>query len=200
MRVPNEFEIQNLMKHAYDPVKAREYYLRTRKLKGRKKAAAKPQTNMILKSRQPIRSNSGPKKPSGATKTAQRKALKAQIQNMERKLKKLEDLIRDREREEASEDRKSKAKKERAAKEADKPKTAAEKAEVARENKKYREKNEQKLKTDAKRRDSKESGGSGGSSSDSKSEGEKASVSDLKAVATKVRGQLAVAKRKLAAL
>lgn len=37
----NEF-VDNFLAHEYDPVKAREYYLRTRQLKGRKKASAKP--------------------------------------------------------------------------------------------------------------------------------------------------------------
>ena len=33
-----------ILSHAYDPVKAREYYLRTRKLKGRTKGSVKPAT------------------------------------------------------------------------------------------------------------------------------------------------------------
>ena len=38
MQTPTEFELEQLMHRvAYDPVAAREYYLRTRKLKGRKK-------------------------------------------------------------------------------------------------------------------------------------------------------------------
>ena len=42
MRLPDGTILMHDAVHAYDPVKAREYYLRTRKLKGRKKAAAKP--------------------------------------------------------------------------------------------------------------------------------------------------------------
>lgn len=259
MRTPTEFEIQRLLAHAYDPVKAHEYYLRTRKLKGRNKgldktaksklvkksayvqeggnpkvaaqvvkwaqgksdAEVKKKINevkkkygnkdatmaitlgQVLKNRDSIRSkkstSGGKTKTTGSkTKTAQRRVLKAQINNMEKKLVKLEALIKTKMQEEASEDRKGKAKKERAAKEADKPKSAAEKAEAARENEKYRDKNQQKLKTDAKKNDSK-SGGSSSSSSDKRATSGK-SVSDLKSLASKVRGQLAVAKQILAAL
>lgn len=125
----------------------------------------------------------------------QRTELKGQIDRLTDRLNKLEALIRKKESEEASEDRKSKAKSERAAKERDKPKSAAEKAEAARENKKYRDKNQQKLKS----KDSSSGGGDSKTSSDSKSSGEK-SVSELRSLATKVKGQVAVAKAKLAAL
>lgn len=37
--------IEDFLQHEYDPVKAREYYLRTRKLKGRKPAKARPPLN-----------------------------------------------------------------------------------------------------------------------------------------------------------
>lgn len=258
MRTPNAFEIQSLLAHVYDPVEAHEYYLRTRKLKGRKGAAktanskfvkklayvkeggdpkvaaqlvkwaqSKSDTEIkkkideikkkygdkdatmaftlgqLLKNREQIRSTkttvkpkAGAKVQSAKTKTAQRRVLKAQIQNMEDKLKKLEAVIQKKLHEESSEDRKGKAKKERAAKEATKPDTAAEKAEIARDNKKYREKNQQKLKSGAKKDD----GESTSSSSTSSKKPSQASVSDLKSLATKVRGQIAIAKQKLAAL
>lgn len=41
----NEDVEQFLLKHEYDPVKAHAYYLANRKLKGRKKGAAKPKLN-----------------------------------------------------------------------------------------------------------------------------------------------------------
>lgn len=41
MTVVEEF-VEEFLSHEYDPVKAREYYLRTRKLKGRQAAAVKP--------------------------------------------------------------------------------------------------------------------------------------------------------------
>lgn len=123
----------------------------------------------------------------------QRKELATSIKGLEDRLQKLEARIKERAHEEASEDRKSKAKKERSAKEKDKPKSAAEKAEAARENEKYRDKNKQKLKG----KDKKD--GSGGSKKD-KNSSSKHSVSELKSLATKVKGQIAVAKQKLAAL
>ncbi|HYQ97974.1 MAG TPA: hypothetical protein VEO92_06370, partial [Candidatus Nitrosocosmicus sp.] len=165
MKTPTEFEVQELMHRAdYDPVKAREYYLRTRKLKGRKKSSQDEPTGILGRAlaRIPKDLPKGPKGPDprkGKTKqqihkdarARQRKELSDQIQGMERRLNKLEALFKEREHEEASEDRKGKAKKERAAKEADKPKTAAEKAEAARESKKDRAKNQQKLKSDRKK-------------------------------------------------
>jgi len=108
---------------------------------------------------------------SRGARSEQRQKLTQQIQNLENKLKKLEDLILKRENEEASENRKFKARKERARKEADKPKMVVEKSVIVHENKKSR------------------------SSSNSGQ-----SVSDLKALATKVKGQIVVARQKLAAL
>jgi len=115
-----------------------------------------------------------PKQISPTTKVDPRTGLMQSIQNLEGQLKKLEALIKKRENEEASENRKRKAKQERSAKETDKPKVAAEKAEKAREF-------------------------NNGNSSDKKS-GSKKSIAELKSLATKVRGQIAVAKQKLAAL
>jgi hypothetical protein len=187
MRTPNEFEVDQLFhayQRSYDPIYAREYYLRTRKLKGRKKGAA--DTSGTGRPQAKVQSNA---------KAKQRRVLAAQIQNLEIKLNKLEDLIKKKMREEASVNRKAKAKKERAQKEANKPKTAAEKAKAARENKKYRDKHKQELKSK-----SDSTAGGGSSKSKSKTSGSEATVSDLKALATRVRGKIEVAKQKLAAL
>lgn len=194
MKTPTEFQISQLA-HVYDPVKAHQYYLKTRKLKGRKPGKGDdPKSPGFSNS---LKVGATKAKRSHDAKIRQRKELAAAIRNLEDKLKKLEALIRKKQHEESADNREAKAKKERAAKEKDKPKTAAEKAEIARENKKYREKNQQKLKSDAKRRDS----SGGGSSSKTKKDSESGpSVSDLKALATRVRGQIAVAKQKLAAL
>lgn len=187
MRVPEHELLKHWVGEVYDPVKAHLYYEKHKKLKGRKKGSAfDPGGNAATR---------GLGKRS--TKAKQRQELQDHIQTLSKKLAKLEDLIRKREHEEASDNRKSKAKKERAAKERDKPKTAAEKAEAARENEKYREKNQQKLKNNAKQ-DAKSGGGSAKKSSESKSS--KPSVSELRSLATKVRGQISVAKQKLAAL
>lgn len=193
MQAPSELQLSQLS-HMYDAAYARQYYLRTRKLKGRQPGQA------VVKA---TASTNGHDPRTGKTKARihneavarQKKEISGQIKNLEGKLGKLETLIREKLHKEASEDRKSTAKKERAAKDADKPKTAAEKADVARQNQKYRDKNQQKLKNDRKE-DSKSSG----SSKDTKAKKSGPSVSDLKALATKVRGQIAVAKQKLAAL
>jgi len=186
MQAPTELELQHIgsLVSNYDPVKAHEYYERTKKLKGRRRGSSVDPR--IGKTMGQI---------SKDARAKQRKELAARIQSLSRKLQKLEAKIREMETKEASEDRKGKAKAERAAKEADKPKSAAEKAEAARESEKYRDKNQQKLKSEAK-----DAKSGGGSSTDKQAGSKKASVSDLKALATKVKGQIAVAKQKLAAL
>jgi hypothetical protein len=184
MKTPSEFELNQLMHVVYDPVKAHEYYVRTRKLKGRQRGHSDdPRTG---KTREQIHKDARAK---------QRQELSQQISNLEDKLKQLETRIREREHAAASEDRKSKAKKDRARKESEKPKTAAEKAKAARENKQYREKHHQKLKSERA-----SSSKSGGGSSTKKSSSSKHSISDLKALAIRVRGQIQIAKQKLAAL
>lgn len=205
MRTPTEFELQHILTGVsnYDPVKAHAYYERTKKLKGRRKGRA--DTGPIGSVGKGLARSNGRDPRTGKqmdqihreAKAKQRKALSEQIDRLQARLGKLEALIQKRETEEASEDRKSKAKKERASKEREKPKSAAEKAEASRESEKYRKKHKQELKTEAK--DASDKSG-GGSSSDKKSELKKRSTEDLRAMATKVRGQIAVAKQKLAAL
>jgi hypothetical protein len=208
VKTPSEFQIDRLLAHAYDPVKAHDYYEKHKKLKGREPGA---QIALVPRSKPTTKVAStwgtgGKKSPlAGKTKgeihsqsrARQRKELAAAIQGLEQRLNKLQRLIVKRLHEEASENRKGKAKKERATKEANKPATAAEKAKQARENKQYQDKHQQKLKTK-----SKSSGGSSSSSSktDTTSSGSKQSSAELQSLATKVKGQIAVAKRKLAAL
>jgi hypothetical protein len=172
------------LQHIYDPAKAHAYYLRTRKLKGRKKGSA-----------QPPKAGLGLTGPDPAVRARKKRELTERINNMEQKLQKLELLIRKKETEAKQAASKSTAKKERAAKEAAKPDTAAEKAKKARESKQYRAKNRQKLKGDAK-----SGGGSKKSGSTDKTPTAEKSVSDLKTLATKVRGQIATAKTRLRSL
>jgi hypothetical protein len=185
LRTPTEYELQHLAEPFYDPVKAHEYYEKHKKLKGRQKGSAE----------EPSSSGRTQQQISQGAKAAQRKELQTRIKALSEKLNKLEALIKKREHEEASEDRKSKAKKERSAKEKDKPKSAAEKAEAARDSEKYRDKHKQELKNKDKK-----DGKSGGGDSKKESKTKKHSVSELKSLATKVKGQIAVAKQKLAAL
>ncbi len=199
MKPPTDLEREQLA-HIYDPVKAREYYLKNRELKGRKKGQSYDTMGERVRgnSNDPRRGKTKVEISKGA-RAKQRKELAMAIKNLEQKLQKLEALIKKKMHGEKTEDRKGKAKKERAAKEADKPDTAAEKAKNARENKKYRDKNQQKIKADTKKDNSKSAGGS--SSKDSKeTSSSESSISSLKSLATKVRGQIVVAKQKLAAL
>jgi chromosome segregation ATPase len=208
MRTPTEYELNQLM-HLYDPVKAHEYYLKNRELTGRKKAKPKMHTyedgssvTVAENRRRSITAKTGIDPRTGKTReqiakearAKLRKALSEQIDRLDERLKKLEAKIREMEQKDASENRKGKAKKERAAKEKDKPKSAAEKAKDARENEKYRDKHKQELKSKAKKASNKSGGGKKDSSK------KKATVGDYKALATKVKGQIAVAKQKLAAL
>lgn len=200
MKTPSEEDLYHLLHYAegYDPDKARQYYLRTRKLKGRKTGPAKG-----LKPQVPLGASKDPR--TGKTRVeiqrnARAKArteLKERIASLSSKLKLLEEVIRKKEQEQAGENRKSKAKSERAAKERDKPDSAAEKAETARDNKKYRDKNQQKLTNKAKESKS-ESGGSNGATVAKSKQPQQ--IKDLQALHTKVKGQLVVAKQKLAAL
>jgi hypothetical protein len=197
MKTPTEYELQHIS--LYDPIKAHEYYLRTRKLKGRKRGST-PSTSSFargLSSGIDPRTGKAMEQIHREARAKQRKELSDRIRSLSSKLQKLEAKIREIEAEEASEDRKGQAKKERAAKEREKPDTAAEKAEKARESKKDRAKNQQTQKSKAKKA-SDTSGG--GSSTKEKKSSSGSKLSDLRALATKVKGQIAVAKQKLAAL
>jgi len=173
----------DLLHGFYDPAKAHAYYLRTRKLKGRNKGSAKPAA-------------AGLGRPAGDSRARARKKqeLAQRIGNLEKKLQKLEALIRKKETEAKQAARKGAADKRKAAKEAAKPDTAAEKAEKARDSKKYRDKNQSKLASKA--------GKSGGGAKKGSKEPttSESSVADLKKLATKVKGQIATAKTRLRSL
>jgi len=186
MLTPTEFELQHLIT-GYDPAQAHAYYELHKQLKGRRPAAETPPAEAAKSTE--IRK-----------KTATRNDALIRVQSLELKLQKLDTLIQQKLHKEASENRKSKAKAERAAKEKDKPASAAEKAEAARESKTFRAKHQQELKTKS------SNGSSGGDSTgDSTDKGdetvsESSSVAELKALSTKIKGRLAVAKQNLAAL
>jgi hypothetical protein len=174
----------NGIRHAYDPMKAHQYYLRTRKLKGRKKGS-------VLTA-----APGAPRKgPDPAVRARKKKELAQRIASLEQKLQKLELLIRKKQTEAKQAAKKGAADKKKAAKEAAKPDTAAEKAKKARESKKYRDKNQSKIASKA----GKSGGGADKKSETKKPQGE-ASVADLKKLATKVKGQIATAKTRLRSL
>jgi hypothetical protein len=190
MKPLTDLEREELI-HQYDPAKAHEYYLRTRQLKGRKPAVLEAVPTPKHKQAKATVNH----------RAHQRKALSALINTLQVKLQKLDALIKQREQEEASTNRKHKARKERAAKEHLKPKTAAEKAKIKRDNKQYRDKHKQALKTKARQNHTKSGKSASGSASGSASAAtHKHSLSELKNLAIRVRGQIQVAKQKLAAL
>src|SRR4051812_7500143 len=187
MQPPTQSELQHLLKH-YDPIKAHEYYERTKKLKGRKNVNAgmgksrarrhtHPKTNagptrsqkvwirrqeaaqkILLDKQKAIQQATLEKQKAAekariekqqAARLKQRKVVTAQVQDLEGKLKKLEDLIAAKLREEASQARTVLFSSRAAAQEAAKPPTAAEKNQAARESAQYRDQNQQKIKTAA---------------------------------------------------
>lgn len=124
----------------YDPVKAHEYYERTKKLKGRKKGGAKPPTKQ-RDSIAPLRSPRFQVKTAKGTTTLSAKQLAEQkayaakrVTDIKKKLAKLETELKKRMAEARKKER-----------EAKKPDSAAEKAEKARDSEKYRDKNQQKI-------------------------------------------------------
>lgn len=208
MRTPTEYEIDHLLHYAigYDPVAAKKYYDEHKKLKGRRRGGTRiteddPRWNPKTMGNKrgsltDPRTGKTREQIAKEAKARQKKELTERIASMSKKLVKLEALIKERESKEKGENRKSKAKSERAAKEKDKPDTAAEKADAARDSEKYRDKHKQEIKTKDKA-DEKKSDTSSGSK---KKTSGKATTSELRSLVTKVKGQIAIAKQKLAAL
>jgi len=152
----------------YDPVKAHEYYIRTRQLKGRKPGAGRPGGGIA---------------PPRAADNQQRKIAAAeQVARLRSKLAQLQTELKKR----MAEARKADA-------EAKKPATAAEKRQAAKDAKKYRDKNQQKVKAAAKKAAAKSSGGGGGASASKSSSKGGNSVEDLKRTIDRVRTDLAAA-------
>ena len=101
------------LRHIYDPVKAHQYYLRTRKLKGRKRGTAIVAPSTRQPAQQPTRN-----------RARRKQELQARIATLESKLEKLEALIKKKETAEIREQRESAQKKREAKREAAKPATA----------------------------------------------------------------------------
>lgn len=137
MRLPDGTILMHAARTPYDPVKAHEYYERTKKLKGRRPGAGKPVVKKPAPRQHTLISDLSPRQKVELRAYAQRKVQEIQ--------KELSDL-----------NKKLKAK----LAEAKKPETAAEKSKKAREAKKYRESHKQELKTKAKRSAAKTGGGS----------------------------------------
>lgn len=181
MRIPINTELQHIAP-GYDPAKAHDYYEKHKHLKGRKTGVIQPPS-------------SGRARVSPA-KAKQKIALQNSVNNLQAQLGKLEALIQKKEATLRQDKAQARV---RARKPKDKPETAADKAKASRENKKYRDKHKQQLKTKAKQAAGKSGGGSSKTSATSQKPSDM-SIANLKALATKVKGQIAVAKQKLAAL
>lgn len=132
---------------AYDPQKAREYYLRTRKLKGRKKGSGDPEPSG-RNSAGSKASTSRTRKPK-KTSAQKRKEAEAQVAALEKRLERLKDvlaeLVKKAKARSGVEDSKSSSPKDRAKQNADekarKPLTAKQKREAAERSKKNYEEN-----------------------------------------------------------
>lgn len=151
MRLPDGSILMHDAVHAYDPVKAHQYYLKTRELKGRKKAGA----TLLAPSTPKGQFVGTPGKPKGPAKglpsvpakkldpkkvAAQRKAAVERVKKIKKQLAELNDRLKEKMAEAKAAEAKAK-----------KGPTTAEKAEAARDAKKYRDKNEQKIANKAKK-------------------------------------------------
>jgi hypothetical protein len=168
-----ELPDRTILKHKvpYDPVKAHEYYLRIRELKGRKKGQVGVSAPRELHPSYTVRLHDGKTVHLSAKQLAEQKAYAA---------KRVSD-IKDRLAELGSELRKmmSEAKKKsvKSKRDAEKKPTVAEKSKAARESKQYREKHRAKLAAKRKSPDSKKSD----------------SVAELEHKISKIKGRLKVA-------
>jgi FtsZ-interacting cell division protein ZipA len=166
----------------YDPAKAHDYYLRTRKLHPRKKGAAQPTTGRTTGARmlRPVAA----RPTNNAALRKQRADAAAQVASLQKKLSQLHEAL------------KAALAKEAAAKKSSAKPTAADKSKKARESKKYRQEHKQQLKTKAKQ-DAAKSGGSskgkGTATTSSKKSGAGSSKS-IRAAIAGVQRALAAAK------
>lgn len=131
----------------YDPVKAREYYLRTRKLKGRKKGVARPPKGKVRRPRKSFTVTVDGKtyKLSPRQLAEQKAYAQKRVTGIKKKLTQLNAELKKRMAEARKKDT-----------EAKKPDSAAEKSEKAKDSEKYRDKNQQELKNKSKKAASEE--------------------------------------------
>lgn len=157
----------------YDPAKAHDYYLRTRKLKGRKKGAA-PTTGKPVPGAKGVKPVQKKKKSDPAEITKLKAHTAARVAVLKKKLHQLQTELKKRMAE--------------AEKSAKKKPTAADKHAKARDAKQYRDKHKQQLKTKAKK-----AAGSGGGSSKPKAQGQQEGIDHLKKTIDDVKTKLTAA-------
>jgi hypothetical protein len=136
----------------YDPVKAHQYYLRTRQLKGRKLGQ-----NVVPSRKNPLVGDVGQttytvKLPDGSTSVVTAKDLREQRAYAAQRVHDIKTALADFSSELKKAMRDARMKKAEAERKAEKGPTAAEKSEAARESKQFREKHKTELATKAKTR------------------------------------------------
>lgn len=196
MKTPTDFQIERLM-HVYDPVQAHEYYMRNRKLHPRQRGNQPPSKSEVGVAKPPP--HTAIKKAPPTPKEQQKIALRTNISNLTVKLQHLEQLIKEKEAVLARDQQTAGQKTKQNVKgKGNAPKTAAQKQKAKQASKQYRQTHRQQLKNKAKAGSG--GGGKGKGGKGSSKPVSQQSIAQLKALATKVRGQLAIAKQKLAAL
>lgn len=177
-------------KAPYDPVKAHEYYIRTRELKGRKKAnvllpVTVPTTTKKKSSSYTVNLGGKSVKLSEKELAEQKASVERRITEIKKNLAKLGDKLKEAMTE-------AKAKKAKSRRNANKKPTAAEKSEAARESKKYRKEHQQEIKSKSRSRGKKESSSSSSSETDP--------VAELEDKITEVKDRLTAAVARAKAL
>lgn len=138
MQLPDGSTLMHAEHAPYDPVKAHEYYMRTRQLKGRKKGSSQTVT---------VTTPTGKTVKMNPKQLAEQKAFAAhRVTEIKAKLTELNQKLK-----------KKVAELKKAEADAKKPKSAADKHKEAQQAKKYRDKNKQKLANKRKESDSKKS-------------------------------------------
>jgi hypothetical protein len=179
-------------KTPYDPRKAHEYYIRTRKLKGRKKATSQPfslaRPNRFLATKSPTYTvklrEGGTAKLTTQQLTEQKAYAAKRVADIKKNLTELKTKLREMVAD-------AKAKKAKSEAEAKKEPTAAEKSKAARESKQYREKHQQEISTKRKTEAKKES---------AKPKPKTDPVAELEQRITKIQGSLTAAVERQRAL
>lgn len=172
----------------YDPVKAHEYYIRTRQLKGRKKGQAIPPPKAKgNKPTTPTGHTFSIKLPGGKTLRISQQELAQQRTHVAQRVNDLKKSIS----EATAKLNKLKAKATKSKADANKPPTAAEKAKAAKESKQYRSKHKQEISNKTKEAASKDSSSSSTSKSTTKTKSDP--VAELDKKISQLKGSLAVA-------
>lgn len=123
----------------YDPAKAREYYLRTRHLKGRRRGAARPSPSRPIRANQ-IGPHANSSKARAAEIEAQRAALEKRLDRLREVLRELVDAAKKRSGVDESKDTPKDKADRNEKKKREKPLTASEKRKKAKADKERREK------------------------------------------------------------